>query len=82
MASRRRRIDAERFMSGSEVSRGRGEWVDPALDRISLSEWANIRLQAVISVSLPAANAAKLTCDNTPQNPHWWGVRHNSSQHG
>ena len=41
------RIDAERFMSGSEVSKGRGEWVDPALGRISLSEWANVWLQAV-----------------------------------
>jgi integrase len=41
------RIDAERFMSGSEVSKGRGEWVDPALGRISLSDWANVWLRAV-----------------------------------
>ncbi len=34
-------------MSGSEVSKGRGEWVDPALGRISLSEWADVWLQAV-----------------------------------
>src|SRR6266508_1709849 len=41
------RIDAERFMSGSEVSKGRGEWVDPALGRIPLGEWANVWLRAV-----------------------------------
>ncbi|MGH2597649.1 MAG: tyrosine-type recombinase/integrase [Actinomycetota bacterium] len=34
-------------MSGSEVSKGRGEWVDPALGRISLGEWANVWLRAV-----------------------------------
>jgi integrase len=41
------RIDAKRFTTGSEVSKGRGEWVDPALGRISLGEWANAWLQAV-----------------------------------
>jgi integrase len=41
------RIDAERFTSGSEVSKGRGEWVDPALGRISLGKWATVWLRAV-----------------------------------
>jgi integrase len=34
-------------MSDSEVSKGRGEWVDPALGRISLSQWASLWLEAV-----------------------------------
>jgi integrase len=43
----RTRIDAERFTAGSEVSKARGEWVDPALGRIPLSEWASTWLKAV-----------------------------------
>lgn len=43
----RTRIEAERFTAGSEVSKARGEWVDPALGRISLSHWASVWLDAV-----------------------------------
>jgi hypothetical protein len=41
------RIDAERFINSSEVSKARGEWVDPALGRIPLSEWGSEWLQGV-----------------------------------
>ncbi len=32
--------DAERFLSGVEVSKDRGEWVDPTKSRITLTAWA------------------------------------------
>lgn len=35
------RIDAERYLTGKESSKLRGEWVDPALGQISLEEWAS-----------------------------------------
>ncbi len=33
------RADAERFIASTEVSRARGEWVDPALGRVTLKDW-------------------------------------------
>ncbi len=33
------KIDAERYLSGKESSKLRGEWVDPALGQITLEEW-------------------------------------------
>jgi integrase len=43
----RTRIEAERFTAGSEISKARGEWVDPALGRVLLSDWASAWLHAV-----------------------------------
>lgn len=36
-----RRVDAERWLAGVEVSKARGEWVDPALGRITFGEWCD-----------------------------------------
>lgn len=63
------RIDAERFMSGSEVSKGRGEWVDPALGRISLSEWANVWLQAVGPALKPKTSLSYASLINSRLTP-------------
>ena len=35
-----RRIDAERWLVSVENAKHRGEWIDPALSRITLGEWA------------------------------------------
>jgi integrase len=35
-----RRIDAERFLVTVEADKVRGDWVDPRLGRVTLSEWA------------------------------------------
>jgi integrase len=35
-----RRIDAERWLASVENAKHRGEWIDPALSRITLDEWA------------------------------------------
>jgi Phage integrase, N-terminal SAM-like domain len=43
----RTRVEAERFTASSEISKARGEWVDPALGRISLGAWASSWLHAV-----------------------------------
>ena len=36
-----RKIDAERFLASTEVAKARGEWLDPALGRITFAEWAD-----------------------------------------
>jgi len=35
-----RKIDAERWLAGIEVAKARGEWLDPALSRVTVGEWA------------------------------------------
>jgi integrase len=42
-----RKIDAERFLSTVESSKLRGDWIDPALGRTTLEEWAAIWLASV-----------------------------------
>ena len=42
-----RRVDAEAFRASVEVSRSRGELVDPALGKISIGEWSTRWLDAV-----------------------------------
>jgi integrase len=36
----RRKIDAERWLASVENSKHRGEWIDPALARITVGEWS------------------------------------------
>ncbi len=36
-----RRVDAERWLAGVQVSKARGEWVDPALGRTTFAEWCD-----------------------------------------
>jgi integrase len=35
-----RKLDATRWLASVEVARSRGEWVDPALSRVRVGEWA------------------------------------------
>jgi hypothetical protein len=36
----RRKIDAERWLASVENAKHRGEWIDPALARITVGEWS------------------------------------------
>ena len=35
-----KKVDAERWLNGIEVSKARGDWVDPSLGRITVADWA------------------------------------------
>jgi len=35
-----RKIDADRWLAGVEVSKARGEWLDPSLGRVTFADWA------------------------------------------
>lgn len=37
----RRRLDAERWLASVEVSKARGEWLDPSLGKIAFGTWAD-----------------------------------------
>lgn len=36
-----RKVDAERWLRDQETAKDRGEWVDPALRRVTFAEWAD-----------------------------------------
>jgi integrase len=42
-----RKIDAERFLSTIESSKLRGDWLDPALGKTTVDEWARVWLESV-----------------------------------
>jgi integrase len=42
-----RKVDAERFLATTEASKVRGDWVDPALGRTLLEDWARRWLESV-----------------------------------
>jgi integrase len=42
----RRKLDAERWLAGVEIAKSRGEWIDPALSRVTVGAWAKQWLAA------------------------------------
>jgi len=46
----RRRLDAERWLASVENAKHRGEWIDPALSRITVGEWAERWLKAQVQL--------------------------------
>lgn len=36
-----RKVDADRWLAGVEVSKASGEWIDPRLGRVTFAEWAD-----------------------------------------
>lgn len=42
-----RKIDAERFLSTVESAKLRGDWIDPALGRMTVEDWAHLWLETV-----------------------------------
>lgn len=45
-----RRLDAERWLASVETAKHRGEWIDPALSRITVGEWATKWLAAQVQL--------------------------------
>lgn len=41
-----RKVDAERWLAVAEVAKARGEWLDPALSRVTVGEWSEQWLAA------------------------------------
>ncbi len=41
-----RKIDAERWLAAVEVSKTRGEWIDPSLSRVTVGLWCRTWLDA------------------------------------
>lgn len=46
----RRRLDAERWLASVENAKHRGEWIDPALSRVTVGEWAARWLEAQVQL--------------------------------
>jgi integrase len=44
----RRRIDAERWLASVENAKHRGEWIDPALSRVTVGDWAESWMAAQV----------------------------------
>ena len=47
-----RKLDATRWLASVEIARARGEWVDPALTRIRLGDWAARWLAGQVQLKL------------------------------
>ncbi|HEY9292053.1 MAG TPA: hypothetical protein VIP98_12300, partial [Microlunatus sp.] len=45
-----RRLDAERWLASVENAKHRGEWIDPALARITVGEWAERWLKTQVQL--------------------------------
>ena len=45
-----RKIDAQRWLVNAEVSKDRGEWVDPRLARVTMAEWGRRWLDAQVQL--------------------------------
>src|SRR4029079_18330365 len=59
-----RKIDAERWLVAIESTKHRGEWVDPAMSRITVGDWSTRWLQGQSSAEAP---------DPTPLSQHHAG---------
>jgi hypothetical protein len=44
----RRKVDADRFLATTEADKARGSWIDPALGRLSFTDWTERYLQTVV----------------------------------
>jgi integrase len=40
-----RKLDADRWLAGVEVAKARGEWIDPAMSRVTVGSWCESWLQ-------------------------------------
>src|SRR2546422_1828911 len=67
-----RRIDAERWLGGVHVAQSRGEWVDPALGRITLAAWLDQwwPTTANLRPSTRAGDEAYIRCYVSPHFAH------------
>ncbi|HEY2176010.1 MAG TPA: tyrosine-type recombinase/integrase [Mycobacteriales bacterium] len=69
----RRRIDAVRWVEAQESARLRGEWVDPALSRITFGEWSEMWLATKASLK-PKSRATYASILRARVLPRWADV--------
>jgi hypothetical protein len=63
-----RKLDATRWLV--EVARARGEWIDPALARVRVGEWAAIWLAGQVQLK-PSTRARYVLALQRPVLPAW-----------
>ena len=69
-----RRIDAERWLASVENAKHRGEWIDPALSRITVGEWAERWMAAQVHLK-PATRHRYRNILRVQILPHWERLR-------
>src|SRR5690606_20072502 len=69
-----RKLDATRWLASVEVSRSRGEWVDPALSRVRVKDWAAIWLAGQVQLK-PSTKARYELALSRHVFPAWEKVR-------
>lgn len=69
-----RRLDAERWLASVENAKHRGEWIDPALSRITVGEWAQRWLAAQVHLK-PATRHRYGNLLRVQVLPHWQRLR-------
>lgn len=70
----RRRLDAERWLASVENAKHRGEWIDPALSRITVGEWAARWLEGQVQLK-PLTRERYRNIIRVQINPRWSKVR-------
>lgn len=60
-----RKADAERFLTGVESSKLTGSYVDPALARLTVGEWAAQWFDGQVHLSHRHGNATRASCAST-----------------
>lgn len=45
-----RKQDAERWLAGIEVSKARGEWIDPSLSKVTVGAWCEVWMDAQVQL--------------------------------
>jgi integrase len=70
----RRRLDAERWLASVENAKHRGEWIDPALSRITVGDWAEKWLAAQVQLK-PLTLERYRNIVRVQILPHWERLR-------
>lgn len=75
-----RKIDAERWLTAVETSKHRGEWIDPALARITVADWSEKWRQAQVQLK-PQTRARYEAILRAHIVPHWGPMRLSAVTH-
>ena len=73
--------DAERFLAGVEVSKDRGEWVDPTKSRITVKEWGEKWFSAQVQLKPTTRSGYRHSLDKHVI-PRWGQTRLGAVAHG
>jgi len=69
-----RRLDAERWLASVENAKHRGEWIDPALSRITVAEWSQKWMDAQVQLK-PLTRERYRNILRVQILPHWGRLR-------